>query len=113
MSKFAVRGLSEALQIEGAGAGVHVLVVYPGGIKTNLTRNIPGLDESAREAAIHSFSKYARLTAEAAAAKILRAVRSRRRRLILGSDAKIAAALRPFSPAYSHWVLRAMAKWLS
>jgi NAD(P)-dependent dehydrogenase (short-subunit alcohol dehydrogenase family) len=113
MSKFAVRGLSEALQVEGAGAGVHVLVVYPGGIKTNLTRNIPGLDESAREAAIRSSSKYARLTPEGAASKILRAVRNRRRRLILGSDAKVAAALRPLSPAYSHWALRAMAKWFS
>ena len=110
MSKFAVRGLSEALQAECAGTGVHVLVVYPGGIKTNIMRNIPGIDENAREVATLSFSRYARLTSEAAASRILRAVRGRRLRRILGCDAKFVAAIRVLFPTYFPWILRAISR---
>jgi NAD(P)-dependent dehydrogenase (short-subunit alcohol dehydrogenase family) len=110
MSKFAVRGLSEALQVECAGTGLHVLVVYPSGIKTNIMKNIPGLNESAREAANRSFSKYARLTSDAAALKILRAVRSRRLRLILGWDGKVVAAIHALFPGYFPSILRALSR---
>jgi len=38
MSKFAVRGLTEALWMELAGSGVRAVCVHPGGIRTNIGR---------------------------------------------------------------------------
>ena len=41
MSKYAIRGLSEALQSELEDSNVSVLIVPPGGIKTNIIKNAP------------------------------------------------------------------------
>lgn len=98
MSKFAVRGLSETLQSELAGTKVSVLVVHPGGVKTNIIRNAPDLDESQRDAAHQNFSRFALLDADEAARQILRAVQKKKKRLILGADAKIVNAIRQMFP---------------
>lgn len=98
MSKFAVRGLSEALQMELAGTKVSVLVVHPGGVKTNLIKNAPNLETHQREAAHQNFSKMALLTPEAVARRILRAVQKKQGHLILGADAKLVMAIRWLFP---------------
>jgi NAD(P)-dependent dehydrogenase (short-subunit alcohol dehydrogenase family) len=94
MSKFAVRGLTETLQSELVGTGVTVLGVHPGGIKTNIIKNAPNLQENEREAAHAAFSRFALLEADQAARQILRAVQQKRYRLILGADAKLVNGLR-------------------
>jgi short-subunit dehydrogenase len=88
-SKSAVRGLSEALQSELAGSSVNLLVVYPGGVKTNIIKNAPNLADDQREAAHTRFTRAASMSADDAADKILRAVRRGKSRLILGTDAKL------------------------
>jgi short-subunit dehydrogenase len=98
MTKFAVRGLSEALQSELSGTKVNVLVVFPGGIKTNIMKNAPDLKDSDREAAHNTFTKAALLTPEGAAGQIIRAVQRKRRRLILGADARIFYGIRTLFP---------------
>ena len=98
MTKFAVRGLSEALQSELSQTAVSVLVVFPGGIKTNIMKNAPDLTESNREAAHNTFTKAALLTPEAAARQILRAVQKKKHRLVLGPDAKLFFAIRNLFP---------------
>jgi NAD(P)-dependent dehydrogenase (short-subunit alcohol dehydrogenase family) len=98
MSKFAVRGLSEALQSELAGSGVNVLIVHPGGVKTNIIKNAPNLAESQREAAHASFNRSALLDPDDAAAKILRSVQKKKTRLILGIDARLVYTIRNLFP---------------
>jgi NAD(P)-dependent dehydrogenase (short-subunit alcohol dehydrogenase family) len=98
MSKFAIRGLSEALQGELAGSNVSLLLVHPGGIKTNLIRNAPNLADAERESAHANFSKYATLDADKTAYKILRAVQKKKRRLILGVDAHEVYTIRKLFP---------------
>ena len=98
MSKFAVRGLSEALQSELAGSGVTVLIVYPGGVKTNIIKNAPNLADDRRETAHASFTKSALLNSDEAARRILLAVQKRKSRLILGTDAKVVYAIRVLFP---------------
>ena len=98
MSKFAVRGLSESLQSELSKTNVSVLVVFPGGVKTNIIRNAPDLKENERESAHSSFTKTALLTADDAAASILRAIQRRKKRIILGTDARIFLAIRNMFP---------------
>lgn len=74
MSKSAVRGLTEALQSELAGSTISVLLVHPGGVKTNIINNAPNLSENQREAAHVIFKKSAMLNADQTVSKILRAM---------------------------------------
>lgn len=108
MSKSAVRGLSEALQSELAGSNVSVLLVHPGGVKTNIIRNAPNLQNDQREAAHRNFSKYALLSADLAVVKILRAVQKKRSRLILGIDARLVYAVRNLFPRSYPRIIRAI-----
>ena len=98
MSKFAVRGFSEALQSELSKTNISVLVVFPGGVKTNIIRNAPDLKENERETAHSNFTKYALLTADDTANRILRALQKRKKHLILGTDAKIFFTIRNLFP---------------
>ena len=93
-SKFAVRGMTEALRIEldAAGSSVSCTCVHPGGVKTNIARtarmvntNDPGAktpDELA-----DNFDKVARSTPEKAAKIILKAAAKNKRRVLVGGDA--------------------------
>ena len=98
MSKFGIRALSESLAMELSGTNIHVMIVHPGGVKTNLIKNAPNLDEANREQAHQSFSQAAMLTSDQAAEKILRAAKKNRHRLILGADAKLAYFIRMLFP---------------
>lgn len=89
-TKYAVRGLSEAIREEMllARTGVGVTVVHPGGIKTAIARNarVSAKEDQAKTAEL--FDKYlARTTAESAAKQILKAVRKNQARLLIGLDA--------------------------
>lgn len=88
-AKFAVRGYTEALRHEMSGSNVHVCCVHPGGIKTNIARAARGGDAniSADERG-NEFEKLAKTTADSAAAQIIRAVEKRKKRLLIGPDAK-------------------------
>lgn len=98
MSKFAVRALSESLQSELSKTNISVLVVFPGGVKTNIIKNAPDLKEDERESAHNAFTKMALLTAGDTADRILRALQKRKKRLVLGPDAKIFLTLRNLFP---------------
>ena len=95
-SKFAVRGLTEALRQELDNANSHVSCtsVHPGGVKTDIARNARVIDNTnmadkeIRKKAIKDFDQVARTTAESAAQQILNAVLKNKRRLLIGSDAK-------------------------
>ncbi len=110
MSKFAMRGVSEALQSEFAGSNVSVLLVHPGGVKTNLIRNAPNLENDQREAAHKNFSKYALLSADQTVKKILRAVQKKKSRLIIGIDAHAVHTMRKLFPNSYPKIIQAIFK---
>lgn len=93
-SKYAVRGLTEALAIELAltDPNVAVIRVHPGGIKTNVAKNskrialLPGQDPNTDFAA--EFEKNAPTTPEQAAATIIRGMERRATRVLIGPDAR-------------------------
>ncbi|WP_459956522.1 SDR family NAD(P)-dependent oxidoreductase, partial [Mycobacterium avium] len=90
-AKFAVRGFTEALRQEMAAAGhpVAVTTVHPGGIKTAIARNATaaeGLDQA--ELAKLFDKRLAKTTPQRAAQIILDAVRKKKARVLVGSDAK-------------------------
>jgi NAD(P)-dependent dehydrogenase (short-subunit alcohol dehydrogenase family) len=89
-SKFAVRGFTESLRHEMAGTNVVVSAVHPGGIKTNIARrsrlgqNTP---KEWQEQAGKFFDKVARTSPETAAETIVRGIKARNPRILIGSDA--------------------------
>ena len=94
-SKFAVRGLTEALHIELGMTDPHIRVirVHPGGIKTNVARNakriagMPGqvMDDDPGAA----FEAAARTTPEQAALTIVTGMEKGTHRVLIGADAKV------------------------
>ena len=90
-AKFAVRGFTEALRQEVALAGhpVKVTTVHPGGIKTNIARNMTTVDGVNKEKLTKTFDrKLANTTPEQAARTILDGVRKNRARVLVGPDAR-------------------------
>ena len=100
-AKFAVRGYTEALRHEMEGSNVHVCCVHPGGIKTNIVRNAritdPSSSQKDRE---EGFDKAARTTPESAAAQIIAAIEKRKKRLMIGMDAKIMSLIIRLFPVH-------------
>jgi NADP-dependent 3-hydroxy acid dehydrogenase YdfG len=89
-TKYAVRGMSEAVREEMLVAGhpVGVTVVHPGGIKTAIARNARMAPEEDKEASAAFFDeKLAKMTPEKAASIIVGAVLKGRARCLVGIDA--------------------------
>ncbi len=92
-SKYAVRGLTEALHLElqVTDPNVTVIRVHPGGIKTNVAKNakvvahMPGTSDDLDSAA--EFEKAARTTPDEAAETIIRGMERRQHRVLIGPDA--------------------------
>jgi dehydrogenase/reductase SDR family protein 7B len=88
-AKHGLIGYSDSVRAETAHQGIRVLVVAPGSVRTNVSKN--ALDASAR---VRSFSDTAideGMAPEAAAARILDALRSGERELVLaeGREAEV------------------------
>ena len=86
ISKFGVRGYTETLRVE-LGKLMHICCVHPGGILTNIHRNVAIEDVQERERFVKLFEKQAKTTATEAAAQIVRAIEKKQQRLLIGRDA--------------------------
>jgi hypothetical protein len=90
-TKYAVRGMSEALREEllMAGHPVGVTVVHPGGIKTAIARNARVAGDDADQAATAELfdQKLAKMTPDRAAEIIVGAVLKNQARCLVGLDA--------------------------
>jgi NADP-dependent 3-hydroxy acid dehydrogenase YdfG len=90
-AKFAVRGFTEALrqEMEIAKHPVKVTTVHPGGIKTNIVRNMTAVESVDKDQLTQTFDKkLANTSPEKAARIILDGVRKNRARVLVGPDAK-------------------------
>lgn len=106
-SKFAVRGFTETLRNELTKSPVSITCVHPGGIKTNIVRNIKS-DKPERLARVaQSFDKVAKTTPEVAAQQIIRAIQRKKKRLLIGRDARILDTIaRLFPSRYHEYIFR-------
>ena len=101
-SKFAVRGFTESLRHELAGSTVSVSCVHPGGIKTNIARNSRiGADTPAewKQQGAKFFDKVAKTSPETAAEVILKGIKERNPRILIGQDAYAISTLSRLFPA--------------
>jgi short-subunit dehydrogenase len=89
-TKYAVRGMTEALREEMliAGHPVGVTAVHPGGIKTAIARNarVSDHEDKARTATLFD-EKLARMTPERAAEIIIKGILRNQARVLVGIDA--------------------------
>ena len=117
-SKFAVRGFSESLRHEFwlNNSPVQLTVVHPGGIKTNIVRNMRTgaaiTDNARRVESIERFdTEFAKTTPEVAAQTIIKGIEKNAPRVLIGNDAKFMDLLQRFRPAkYFRVMQRQIAK---
>lgn len=88
-TKFAVRGFTEALRQEMriARHPVGVSSVHPGGIKTNIAKNSRAAEGHDAAQLAKMFDRVATTSPEAAARRILRGVRRKEAKVLIGADA--------------------------
>jgi len=89
-SKFALRGFGEALRHELEGTNIGVTLVHPGGVDTNIARNSrigKFFDPALARAGIAMFQKSLKTKPDAAAARIIRGIETREKRVLIGADA--------------------------
>jgi NADP-dependent 3-hydroxy acid dehydrogenase YdfG len=89
-SKYAVRGMTEAVREEMliAGHPVGVTAVHPGGIKTAIARNARVSAKEDKDATARLFDKkLAKMTPERAAEIIVRGIQRNQARVLVGLDA--------------------------
>lgn len=90
-SKFAVRGFTESLRHELSETNVAVSCVHPGGIKTNIVRNSrvgSNTPDEWKQQGVRFFDKVARTSADEAADVIVRGIKARDPRILIGKDAR-------------------------
>ncbi len=90
-SKFAVRGFTESLRHELADTNVAVSCVHPGGVKTNIVRNSKvgeGAPAEWKQEGVKFFDKVAKTSPEDAADVIVRGIKNKNPRILIGKDAR-------------------------
>lgn len=98
-SKFAVRGFTESLRHELEGTNVSVSVVHPGGVKTNIA-NTARIGEHTTQTKEQIEARRAkankdldRTSPEKAAEIIVKGIKARKSRIVIGPDARILGAI--------------------
>ena len=92
-SKFAVNGLTQSLMQCYKKTNLSVHCVYPGGIKTNITKNAIDYDERA-----DLFDTVLIHTPEYAAKTIIKGIKNNRKRILIGHDARAIEYLSRIAP---------------
>jgi short-subunit dehydrogenase len=111
-AKFAVRGFSESLrhELQMANSPVRLSVVHPGGIKTNIVRNMrtgSGITDNERRAqSIERFDAITPTSPQQAALRIIKGIEKNEPRILIGSDARFMDILQRFRPV-SYWSVMA------
>lgn len=113
-SKFALRGLSEALAMELRGRGIGLSTVYPGGIATSIETRASIARRTDADLARQEMQRYAeglRHSPDQAAETILQGVEKARRRILIGRDARAADRIQRLLPsAYADLLARRFGK---
>lgn len=101
-AKFAIRGFTEALRHEMKDTSTHIACIHPGGVRTSIVKNARFLQSSTaqdRTDASTNFDKLARTSPEKAAQTILKGLRKRKGRILIGNDARMMDRIQRLFPA--------------
>lgn len=113
-SKFAIRGFTEVLQQELEGSSVGVSCVYPGRIRTHISRNLRvsrGRKEQPGQESSRNIHDDNRMTSpEAAANSIVEGIKRGDPRILIGLDAVWAERLQRAFPSHYQRVVWSLSK---
>jgi NAD(P)-dependent dehydrogenase (short-subunit alcohol dehydrogenase family) len=121
-AKFAVKGYTETLAQEMRGTPIHISCVHPGGIKTNIARNTRfnrAMYSLSREKSIKLYEEELfKTTADEAAKIIMQGIKRNKRRIMVGTDAKVLDLITRMFPVtavalcsvFSRYIARAYAR---
>lgn len=101
-SKFAVRGFTESLRHELAATNIAVSCVHPGGIKTNIARNSrvgENTPDEWKAQGAKFFDKVAKTSPETAAEVIVKGIKAKAPRILIGQDAVAISTISRLFPA--------------
>ena len=111
-AKFGIRGFTEALRHELRETEVVVSSVHPGGVSTNIVRNMrrPQIEnvEEAMEEFDQRFQEIAHTSSEDAAQIIIKGMKKGKMRILIGKDAHIMDAIVRLFPVRYMSVMRLM-----
>ncbi len=98
VSKFAVRGFSESVMLEERinKTGVIVTCVHPGGVKTNIAKSAKG----ANPEKMKEFEKALNKSPESAAFAIIKGIRKKKTKLLIGADAQLIYYLNKYAKRF-------------
>lgn len=104
-AKFGVLGFSEALRHEmQEHKDINVSTIHPGGINTNIVRHArfqQGPDmEAEREEAIQRFAQFTMTQPEGAAKTIMKGIKRKKARILIGPDATLVDIVRRLFPTH-------------
>ncbi len=95
-SKFAVRGVSNAIAYEISDSNIQMSVLYPGAVRTNIVRN--AIPASARDISAKHTTIAKGMDATRAARIILKGIKKGKRDIVVGRDAHLVLFLKHFFP---------------
>lgn len=102
-SKFGLRGFSDSLRHELSGTNIRVMTVHPGGVRTSIADDarLPAGINDAQEGR-DRMNAFLKMPPHQAADIILQGVERRKRRVLVGRDARMAALIERIFPV-SYW----------
>lgn len=115
-SKFAVRGLTEVLRHELEPDGIGVTAVHPGGVRTRIAESArvgSGVSGTEYETGRQQWDRLLTMDPATAAAIIIDGIEHRRRRVLVGRDARFADLIARLLPASYGPVLAALTSRLT
>jgi NAD(P)-dependent dehydrogenase (short-subunit alcohol dehydrogenase family) len=111
-SKFGIRGFTESLAHEHNKSEIIISSVHPGGIATNIVRNMKMPQDSTEEDiqnAIERFEEFTINTPAYAAQTIIKGMRKGKQRILIGRDARFMDRIQRLMPAaYGRILFRKM-----
>ena len=109
LTKCAVRSLSETMYAECKSSGVHVMSVHPGAIRTGLINK--AVDDSDNPGLTQKLADLTNKTAvdpDKLAEKVVRAMITRKQRVLIGADAYAVDITKRLMPSFIHKLFAAL-----
>jgi NAD(P)-dependent dehydrogenase (short-subunit alcohol dehydrogenase family) len=102
-TKFAVRGLTDALWVELREHGIGVTGVYPGGVRTNIARSSRSVDPANKAYAVASIERHSIEPAQAAQ-RIVAGIKKKEVRVLITRLAYLIQSAERLSPTLSRYL---------
>ena len=104
-AKIALRGFNKTHIQELRGSSIHITSVHPGGVKTNITKNMrfykQGDQKMTHTELNDAFDRISKTTPDGAARIIISGIKRKKKRLLVGADARVMDFMSRMFPVFT------------